>query len=1715
MGENANDIVKVAVTSCTETIPQCKNGSNLPDDPLFDNEDSDEWADSSDDEQFQSDVPFKPKNNHCGESNTDEVNERNQEETETLYETDVLPVELVLSERYLSQFPGYKFSDLSEFNDDKLFLCTRDPKRYKRCLLEIEHSHLATCKTLDSSDSVKEIKICGRSKCGTCFSDDEVIVEILRGAPKNAKTKKSKTNFSSEVDDNTIYGKVVGLLKRNRHQNIRHPVFMCTIDETEGHLMKPLCKTIPKIHVLNSNVLKNHFEKRRHKVEIFTHNSDKGELILDKYFDIDPAHRNKYIFVVSYLFWKSKSMYPRGAVLNVLHTEDDIAAGLKVVALQNNVPRCYTQSAIDAVEDLVESIEGKERNLEENREDLTDSISVFTIDPQNAKDLDDGLSVETIDRNHFKIGVHIADVTMFVQKDDNIDKEAYVRATTYYPGQGFNPHHMIPQALSTRIFSLLPNERRLALSVFFKITKDGKIVEKPEIKKTVVKSCKKFSYAEVQDIILGKNAFNSKLDLDIKCLYQVTLGLRKSRLKEAMFALTVESFVDDHNSVLNSLQAHWLVEEMMVLTNETVAKYILEIFPESTMLRCQDSPPEETINKWLESYPFIAHTILHLQSQTETISIHNLPNMRYTSLLPLQKWVWESLVENVEQNNIATAVQLLAKDELHPEQALAYEEWICFQDTADYRRSNATRNGHFSLRSDSYVHFTSPIRRFPDLVTHRLLHAALNGASSPYSQDEIDCICDQINIKFNFAKRYHKNIRMLTLAHKLKNDPQILHGFVQDISDQNFLLHFPGLRFISKSQRQINFNSFNVVSTPVIEIETNAYRQKETAKLKCAKIKMQKRLYRYTGFPKRLKQNMTGSNIIDPNQRSIVLRCKDFIPLMQNLFDRNTSLQDQIKEIKDEVNHEMCKSYLYPKVKHQTDVTSEVSNGLIIKHHCEFEFSFHIAQVVAVQMSAEMRLGLLVPKPQMVIMTNDVKCCLMHTEDPVKTLATTAVKFTSSFYHSLIDYIDTWIPLMEMESAKQAATNGDSVTINGISIKFIGRDGKFSHKKSFFTHRDIEFDVPLTFLKQIGQKANPEKDEDNLHETTNKGYIKVSSSDFVCITISRNVSSAPEEQKLWIGHGSITKLRKRREPVIRNATDEYENNSVQMIDVVFKLHLDAPKPPDYINQNSKTCCIEILRKLPFQRRTESLVKLLKDASPLAQAIALGTDIPKLGTGKTYTGIKIVYLFTEINRQLSNEAGKKQIVFCGPSNKSVDLVARWMKYKLGDHAPKFIRVYGSSFEELDFPIPGKASVQLRRRQNHEIDKDLLHYGAVLHFAIREKGKAFADQLKAYDEKFKKLLHKSKNKNQNKEEETVNDENELLKMKDVKQYLKILNEAKTEELKCYDVIFCTTSVVVNPNFLRMVSGRINQCIIDECGMCTEPETLAPIIATAAKQVVLIGDHKQLRPVITCREAAELGLEKSLFERYAKMGKHFLTMLVCQYRMNPHICFFPSMMFYDGKLTTQKSRSWEDKSPFNFWKICQGKAADPQRRHIPHLFCHIEGEEESLLVSTEDGNEQSKSNMAEVEHMVKIYRYLTAIEGVKPRNINVISQYNAQCNKLRQAFKERKIDNVLVNTVFSSQGGEWDYVLFSTVRSLPKILIEPQPSIGWCKQNLGFIMDENQINVALTRARKGLIIIGKLTVILSLLLVCKNINHLFRKQMQPRTPNNRNKNEEKVHA
>ncbi|XP_061168178.1 helicase with zinc finger domain 2-like [Saccostrea echinata] len=184
-----------------------------------------------------------------------------------------------------------------------------------------------------------------------------------------------------------------------------------------------------------------------------------------------------------------------------------------------------------------------------------------------------------------------------------------------------------------------------------------------------------------------------------------------------------------------------------------------------------------------------------------------------------------------------------------------------------------------------------------------------------------------------------------------------------------------------------------------------------------------------------------------------------------------------------------------------------------------------------------------------------------------------------------------------------------------------------------------------------------------------------------------------------------------------------------------------------------------------------------------------------------------------------------------------------------------------------------------------------------------------------------------------------------------------------------------------------------------------------------------------------------------------------------MNPKICEFPSKQFYKDRLNTESSKKWHTEKQLSLWK----------RSDIPLLFCHVQGEEKCLAVATEEGNQQSRSNMAEVEHVVKVYTFLVKQEKLATPTVRVLTQYNAQRHAINEALQKKGFDNAEVNTVVSSQGGEWDYVIFSTVRSLPDYRIEEHPTLGWCMQNLGFITDQHQINVALTRARKGLIIIG----------------------------------------
>ncbi|XP_055954676.1 helicase with zinc finger domain 2-like isoform X2 [Patella vulgata] len=575
-----------------------------------------------------------------------------------------------------------------------------------------------------------------------------------------------------------------------------------------------------------------------------------------------------------------------------------------------------------------------------------------------------------------------------------------------------------------------------------------------------------------------------------------------------------------------------------------------------------------------------------------------------------------------------------------------------------------------------------------------------------------------------------------------------------------------------------------------------------------------------------------------------------------------------------------------------------------------------------------------------------------------------------------------------------------------------------------------------------------------------------------------------------------------------------------------------PDKKEIKDKQTKKC--ECRKNIQYTRRSQNAVETLMEGevTPLTEQIALGktpkkienyTDVDALlsmkihgnalkpqndvqlqvteytlsnpftliqgppGTGKTVTGAYLAFYFVTRNKSRSGHR-KDQVLYCGPSNKSVDVVVDKL-LNLGTSCPNIIRVYSNRIENMEYPLP-RDSVPTKKRSSAEVSKVQAIRDRALHHLIRAPGNSHSEEIKDFDRLFQPsspddvdelvdeyIKIKSSDKiykedlirtmtDELKEQykrDVINFKKEELKKnindEVITVYKRVINMAKIEELQKADIILSTCFAIGGIKTKRHL--HIKQIIIDESGMCTEPETMIPLTTFDASNIVLIGDHKQLQPILSEQKAKQLGLQTSLFERYARQA----LMLEIQYRMHEGIMEFPSNMFYDGKLRTGTKRQ-RTKAELDIW---------PNGRRHPTVLCHTEGEEDTLTVSTEDGSEQSKSNQKEVDYVVSVAVNLVEKWKRKSQNIAILSQYRAQCSAIKAAMKDFGLPEIHVSTVVASQGSEWEYVIFSTVRSLPIDMLENYPSRSWIRNNLGFITDDHQLNVAITRAKQGLIIIG----------------------------------------
>lgn len=409
--------------------------------------------------------------------------------------------------------------------------------------------------------------------------------------------------------------------------------------------------------------------------------------------------------VVELVEWRTKDKNPIGHITEILGNAGSNDIEMKSILVENGFFTSFPKNVLDEADALDIKVSDEEKR---KRRDFT-KVPTFTIDPTDAKDFDDALSIQTLEDGIFEIGVHIADVSHYVAEHSAMEKEAFKRATSVYLVDRVAP--MFPERLSNIVCSLRPNEDKCCYAAVFKMDAQANVKE-VWFGRTVIHSQKRFTYDEAQEILEGKNGVFKDELLQLNALAHI---LRKHRFKHGAigFEAPETKFQLDENGkpigvyVKERKDAHLLIEDFMLLANKAVATYIGKEVNQNGKV------------------PFVYR-------------VHDFPNEEKLIDFQLfaQKFGYKIQFDNPKQ--IAKALNNLMQEiDGKPEQAVLQQLAIRCMAKAIYTTDNI---GHYGLGFDYYTHFTSPIRRYPDVMVHRLLDKIMHRKKLP-TQDEIEYQC--------------------------------------------------------------------------------------------------------------------------------------------------------------------------------------------------------------------------------------------------------------------------------------------------------------------------------------------------------------------------------------------------------------------------------------------------------------------------------------------------------------------------------------------------------------------------------------------------------------------------------------------------------------------------------------------------------------------------------------------------------------------------------------------------------------------------------------------------------------------------------------------------------------------------------------------------------------------------------------------------------------
>ncbi|MBN1250840.1 MAG: ribonuclease R [Bacteroidales bacterium] len=509
--------------------------------------------------------------------------------------------------------------------------------------------------------------------------------------------------------------------------------------------------------------------------------------------------------------WPKNAKNPFGEIVEVLGKPGNNDVEMHAILAEFELPFKFPEfinSEAEKIEDKISDEEIKKRR------DFRDIIT-FTIDPKDAKDFDDALSITKLENDNYEIGVHIADVSHYVTPNSIIDEEAFQRGTSVYLVDRVVP--MLPEKLSNLVCSLRPDEEKLCFSTVIEMDENANVI-KYWIGKTIIKSDKRFTYEEAQEIIENKNG---ELASEILKLDELAKKLRAKRYIKGSISfdkIEIKFEVDEEGKPIDvyfkeSKDSNKLIEEFMLLANKKVAEEIGNEKPKKEaktfVYRIHDEPDLEKLNNFSSFIKRYGYNI-SLKSNKEIAS----------SLNDLLTEVKGKAEQNVIEN---LAIRSMAK--------------------AEYSTNNI---GHYGLAFDFYSHFTSPIRRYPDLMVHRLLESYLIKKEKSANKSEYEKMCKHSSdMERRAAMAERASIKYKQVEFMQDKIGQVFEGVISSVTEWGMYVELKKTRIegmVALKDMDDDFYEFNEKSFSIIgKVKKKKYQLGDDVKVQIIRTNLQRK----------------------------------------------------------------------------------------------------------------------------------------------------------------------------------------------------------------------------------------------------------------------------------------------------------------------------------------------------------------------------------------------------------------------------------------------------------------------------------------------------------------------------------------------------------------------------------------------------------------------------------------------------------------------------------------------------------------------------------------------------------------------------------------------------------------------------------------------------------------------------------------------------------